>query len=114
MPSSAPKLLYDITSAAAAIQSFCDGRTIDDYKGDLLLRSACERQLGIIGEAMMRLREHHAEFFEQIDERHAIVGFRNRLIHGYDAIDPEIAWEAISIKLPALRTATDRILKSVV
>jgi uncharacterized protein with HEPN domain len=43
--------LNDIVNAAEAISTFTLGRTENDYNHDLLLRSAVERQLEIIGEA---------------------------------------------------------------
>ncbi len=112
MRSDAPKLLYDILSSVSAIRSFCQGRTLKDYKHDLLVRSACERHLGIIGEAMTRLRDRHPDLFDQINEGQAIIGFRNRLIHGYDAVDAEIAWDVIANKLPGLGTAAESLLNS--
>ena len=40
-----------------------------------------------------------------------IVGLRNRLIHGYDAVDFDILWDIIEVDLPplihALRDALD-------
>lgn len=102
MQSDPRKLLFDIVTAAAAIRVFCHGRTIDEYERDLMLRSACERQLEIIGEAMTRLRDKHPEAFEKISDGRVIIGFRNRLIHGYDTVDEEIVWDVIQTKLPAL------------
>lgn len=112
MASDARKLLYDITSAAKAVRGFCHGRTSEDYQGDLLLRSACERQLGILGEAMTRLRDLHPDVFERVGEGHAIIAFRNRLIHGYDAVDPEIAWDVIANKVPGLEATAEALLKT--
>ncbi len=103
MENDARKLLYDIASSAKAIREFCQGHTREDYESDLLLRSACARQLGILGEATARLRDRHPDAFGGIKEGPAIIGFRNRLIHGYDAVDAEIAWDVIVNKLPGLK-----------
>lgn len=60
------KLLYDIQSGIEAIQEFTVGLTIVDYDRSHMLRSACERQFEIIGEAMTRLREAHGDVFDVI------------------------------------------------
>lgn len=49
--------LWDMLTAARAVVSFVQGRTLEDYLGDLLLRSAVERQVEIIGEAARVSRE---------------------------------------------------------
>ena len=46
-----PKLLFDAVAAIAAAQSFVDGLGLAAYEGNLMLRSATERQLEILGEA---------------------------------------------------------------
>jgi uncharacterized protein with HEPN domain len=48
-------LLLDMLSASRAVVSFVQGRTWDDYQHDLLLRSAVERQVEIVGEAARRV-----------------------------------------------------------
>lgn len=39
-----------------------------------------------------------------------IVAMRNRLIHGYDSVDPDILWTTIKDDLPYLLKAIDRLL----
>jgi hypothetical protein len=36
---------------------------------------------------------------------------RNRLIHGYDAIDLDVLWDTVQIDLPALIEELERILE---
>lgn len=110
MPSDPKKLLYDVATAAAAIREFCRNRSMQDYEADLMLRSACERQFEIIGEAMTRLRDRHPETFKDLSEGPAVIAFRNRLIHGYDTVDSEIVWDVIRDKLPNLETSVTRLL----
>ena len=40
-----------------------------------------------------------------------IVAMRNRLIHGYDAIDKEILWEVVTNDLPPLAAGIEQILR---
>ena len=60
------KLLYDINQAAGHIIQFTEGKTLDDYLDDLLLRRAVEREFEIIGEAATRLRRQDRATLERI------------------------------------------------
>ncbi len=59
---------------------------------------------------MTRLRETDDETFQMISGAPAIVGFRNRLIHGYDAVDDEIVWKIIRDKVPMLLREVQTLL----
>ena len=112
MRSDPRKLLYDVLTAAEAIAEFCLGRTIETYEADRMLRSACERQFEIIGEAMTRLRDRHPDVWTQVEGGPAIISFRNRLIHGYDTVDSQIVWDVIQSRLPQLQRTTRRLLEA--
>jgi len=47
MQRSVKKSLYDIQQAAALVAKFTAGKTLADYSGDPLLRSAVERQFDV-------------------------------------------------------------------
>ena len=51
----AKKYLFDIKQAAHLLDRFTNGKTQDDYINDPMLRSAVERQFGIMGEAVSKL-----------------------------------------------------------
>jgi len=68
-------------------------------KLDDLLRSAVERQLAIVGEALTQLRRIDAATADAIADLPRIVGFRNILDHGYASVDIRIVWGAIG-KVP--------------
>lgn len=40
-----------------------------------------------------------------------MVGLRNRLIHGYDAVDLDIVWQIVSKDLPVLIRRTEQMLE---
>ena len=76
--------LWDARESADAIASFVRGRTFEDYRADVMLRSAVERQFEIIGEALRRLERAAPHVALRLPERTKAIGFRNILIHGYE------------------------------
>ena len=104
-------LLVDMQHAGAGIALFTERKSLDDYKSDLMLRSAVERQFEIIGEAMTRLRKLAPDLVERFSEYRGIINLRNVLIHGYDAVDNDITWKIIVNELPVLRREVDELLK---
>lgn len=89
--------LFDILGAARAVQEFAVGKTLEDYKADLLLRSAVERQFEIIGEALRQLWQHDPSVATRISQARQIIAFRNLLIHGYAAVDHEAVWDTLTV-----------------
>jgi uncharacterized protein with HEPN domain len=95
------KFLSDILRAIELIDSFTsDIKDYDNYISDLKTQSAVERQLGIIGEAVSKFERLFPE--SPLKNARKIVGFRNRLNHTYDAVDPTIVWAIINNHLPPL------------
>lgn len=73
----------------------------DEFKADRVLNLALVRLVEIVGEAASRVPEELRIRHPGIPWRQ-IVGMRNRLTHGYDAIDLDILWEVLSNDLPPL------------
>lgn len=73
----------------------------NEYVNDLKTQSAIERQLGIIGEAANKFDSIHPDL--SLENSRKIVGFRNRLIHAYDAIDTSMIWAIIKRHLTPLK-----------
>ncbi len=95
--------LHDILSACDFILRHTDGLTLDDYLQSELIRAAVERKLGIIGEALRQAEALDPDISERIPEIRRIVGMRNHLIHGYNAVDDDIVWSTLQRRLPSLR-----------
>lgn len=90
MHADARKLLWDAQHTAERAERFTLGKSFADYQADEFLRSAVERQLEIIGEALNQLRRIDATTAAMIPEISRIVGFRNVLVHGYATVDNRI------------------------
>ena len=103
MHADAHKLLWDARRAADRVADFTRGRTFFDYEADELLRSAVERQLGIVGEALAQLRRKDVTTAAEIPELSRMVGLRNVLIHGYASVDSRIVWGIVERDLDLLR-----------
>lgn len=112
MPRDARAYLWDVRASADAIAGFIDGATADDYHDNALLRSAVERQLEIIGEALNQMTKIAPEWADEIPHCRDAIGLRNILIHGYIVIDDAIVWRTVERDLPALRQHVDALLRA--
>jgi len=104
------KYLYDIINCCQFLLEFTQGKTVNDYKNDRVFRSALERELQIIGEAMLQLDRTSPDISEQISEHRNIIGFRNILVHAYDSLDPATVWNVVETKLAVLHKQAKEIL----
>jgi len=93
--------LRDMLTAAQAVVSFTRSRSYDDYVADLLLRSAVERQIEIIGEAAncvsSALQDQHPEI-----PWNKITRQRHVLAHHYGEIEHERIWRVATTHIPEL------------
>jgi uncharacterized protein with HEPN domain len=103
------KSLYDIHSSILEVESFFEDRPkqFDEYRKSLLLKRAIERNLEIIGEAMNRILREDPE----IENAYRIVGLRNKIIHGYDAVSDENIWAVVVNHLPKLKTEVEKLIR---
>jgi uncharacterized protein with HEPN domain len=104
------KCLEDVRQAAELILQFTAGKSFDDYDGNVLLRSAVERQFEIIGEAVGRLSKIDPAVAAGLPDTPRIVAFRNILIHGYDIVDNHVVWDVIQYNLVPLHTQVASLL----
>lgn len=104
------KYLWDGLQAARRLDEFTSGKSFDDYQRDELLKSAVERQLEIIGEALNQLSKIDPDLAAKVPELPRIVAFRNILIHGYAMVDDAIVWQVLTDRLPTLTQVLQKLL----
>jgi uncharacterized protein with HEPN domain len=97
--------MLDLASEAIA---FAKGRQRQDFDTDRMWSLAMERLLITVGEASRRLSDTTRERLSQIPWAQ-ISAFRNRIIHGYDAIDYDRVWEILESDVPALVAELEKL-----
>lgn len=87
--------------------SFVEGVDVHEFQVNLLVQSAVERQLEILGEALSRLRRTATQTAADVPDLDRIIGMRNIIAHEYGAVDHEIVWAVVDARLspPAARLA---------
>jgi len=91
-----------MVTAAEVIGDFISGRTLADYKADLMLRSAVERQFEILGEALARALRQDPELYTRLPASRGAIDFRNVIAHEYDALSAATVWDIASNELSGL------------
>ncbi|WP_338416011.1 HepT-like ribonuclease domain-containing protein [uncultured Sphaerotilus sp.] len=102
MSPDARTFLCDAIGAARLALSFVQGRSFADYQTDAMLRSAVERQLFIVGEALGRLRQIDPGTAARIPDLPRAVGLRNILAQAYSVVDDAVIWGLLSGPLDKL------------
>jgi uncharacterized protein with HEPN domain len=106
------KRLRDALGACEAIEHFLGARSLAEYRADYGLRLQVERLLEIVGEALNRASELDESVSDALPQLRAVIGMRNRIIHGYDKIDDELIWLTAARRVPELRTQLEALLAS--
>ncbi|MBV8507313.1 MAG: DUF86 domain-containing protein [Alphaproteobacteria bacterium] len=95
--------LWDALRPAESVQAFVQGTTYEVFIEDDLVRSAVERQLQIVGEALSQLAKLDPQIASNVAELRRIIAFRNILVPGYAAIEYDTVRRLIEDKLPELQ-----------
>jgi uncharacterized protein with HEPN domain len=77
------------------------GRRRDDLDADRTFYLAILKLVEIVGEAATRVSDAAQQSRPEIPWRQ-IIGTRNHLIHGYDAVDRDILWTILADDFPAI------------
>lgn len=100
--------LDDIRESLVHIEQYTAGISFEEFSQDAKTIDAVVRNFEIMGEAAARLPEEFTERYSFVPWS-ALVGMRNKVIHEYFGIDPEIIWKTIKEDLPVLKKDIDRM-----
>lgn len=110
MTAAAPPRLGDylqhVVQAIDRIERYTAGLDAAAFAADTKTQDAVVRNIEVIGEAARNVQRHHANFAAA--QAHVpwavMVGMRNRVSHGYFALDWGLIWATVQQDLPPLRT----------
>lgn len=102
--------LRDIFQAAGAVRRFASGKAEEDYLADRMLRSAIEREMTVICEAMRELDRTAPEITARFTGYRDIIRFRTFLVHLYMEIDDEKAWGFVEEDIPTVAAEAEDLL----
>jgi uncharacterized protein with HEPN domain len=103
--------LQHMLDAGRDARAFAEGRTRSDLDGNRMLVLSLVKSLEILGEAAARVSQGCRDSAPDVPWA-AIVGMRNRLIHGYYDVDLDRVWDTIHDDLPPLVASLERFLRS--
>jgi len=103
--------LEDVRTRIGLVQSFVAGRTRVEFLRDQLLQSAVEREISVIGEAVVRFVAMRPELEARIRDCHKNIGLRNRLVHAYMLIDHDLLFDMVTASLDPLDEDARRLLE---
>jgi uncharacterized protein with HEPN domain len=104
------KYLQDVLDAIEELETYFDDypKRFDVFEKDRLRISAVERKVEIMGEAINRILKIDPTF--ELADAKEVVKTRNRVIHGYDSVEPEFLWGLIIRHIPILKDNINSIL----
>ena len=90
------KWLHDALPACDEIQAFAAGRSRSQFLDDRGLQLVIWKLTEIVGEALRQAEIAELLLSVQIPELRDIVNTRNRITHGYNAVNFNLLWDIVS------------------
>ena len=102
--------LEQMLETVRRIRGLVRGKTSRAFERDEVLQLALLHLIQVLGEAASRVsaafRERHAEL-----PWGQMVGMRNRIVHGYEHVDPDIVWRVATEDVEPVLAALERVLR---
>jgi uncharacterized protein with HEPN domain len=103
--------ILHMIDAAESLQQFVAGRKRASLDTDRMLLFAIIRAIEVLGEAASKVTNETKDATQNIPWT-AIVGMRNRLIHGYFDIDADVVWKTVTEEIPRLRRSLKTLVEN--
>ena len=105
------KYIWDIRNCCSKIEKFIKGiNNLKEYANNDLVKSAVEREIITIAEALVKLKKISDL---EIEHTQRIKAFRNRLVHDYENIDDSIVWVIATRHASELKKEVNKYLDRV-
>jgi len=104
--------LRQIADYARRAQELCSARALDELLADWRNALAFERVMEVLGEAVKRLPAELRDRYPAVPWK-LVAGMRDRVSHGYDAIDHQTLWDTVQQDVPALLATVEQMLKEI-
>lgn len=105
------KRLHDAASACDELQAFAAGRSRAQFLEDRGLQLVVWKLIEIVGEALRQAEVTEPSLSRQIPELRDVVNTRNRITHGYNAVDFNLLWDIVTEDIEPLRSRLDALLQ---
>lgn len=105
------KFLDDMLDRARFTREYMSDKSLEDLLNKRPIRSAVERELTVLGEALYQLNSKFPKTAQKIESWNKIIHFRHVLVHGYDSLNMHVIWDVIQDNLDPLITQLEAMLK---
>jgi len=99
-----------ILDSINAIEDFSKGISREEITSNRLKQSAIVREIEIIGEAVKNISQDLKDKHKEV-EWVKIAGTRDKMIHHYFGVNPDIIWAIVKDDLPVLKNKIIKIKK---
>jgi uncharacterized protein with HEPN domain len=102
--------LQHIRDAIVWIEDYTRGMDGDVFRKNHMAQDAVLKQIEVIGEAAKHLPAEFTDRHLEVPWKD-IVGMRDIVVHNYLGVDIVATWKTVSVDIPVLGNAIDKILR---
>lgn len=102
--------LSEMLACMDKVERYMAGISFNEFRQREQLMDAVERNIEKIGEAAAAIPDNIRDKHPEVPWK-TIVGLRNKVIHHYFAVDPEVIYQIASKNIPETRDAIAKILR---